>query len=223
MFIVICNSRLVGFVQTPTYEQARLHAEHRVKGDYLIVNPTQRRDLSAYSIAQLGSIIKNTTNKPMPILHGFSEALSLAWDALEKYTPEDETSTEALIKQHGPLPKEAKSPTFDGGRIPVNPETDPDAKAERARRVTEAALHAGEARATRTPRQSTAGAAPTRPREGTTTARVWSIADDVRATLGAADHGQKTERNMIVQKCVDAGIDPSTAATQYSKWKRAQA
>lgn len=52
------------------------------------------------------------------------------------------------------------------------------------------------------------GAAPVRG----ATAKVWEIADGVG----------KADRNAIIQACVAQGINPSTAATQYSKWKKAR-
>lgn len=54
-----------------------------------------------------------------------------------------------------------------------------------------------------------------RPPHGTTTGRVWAIADRI-----AAAGGQRTQ---IITACVNAGINESTAATQYSKWKKANA
>jgi hypothetical protein len=56
----------------------------------------------------------------------------------------------------------------------------------------------------------------TRPPEGTTTARVWSIADRL------AEQGT-TGRREIIAACVEAGINVATAGTQYSKWKGARA
>lgn len=44
------------------------------------------------------------------------------------------------------------------------------------------------------------------------TAKVWEIADGVG----------KADRNAIIAACVAQGINPSTAATQYSKWKKAR-
>ena len=44
------------------------------------------------------------------------------------------------------------------------------------------------------------------------TAKVWGIADEVG----------KADRNAIIAACVAQGINPSTAATQYSKWKKAR-
>lgn len=49
---------------------------------------------------------------------------------------------------------------------------------------------------------------PSRPRDGSKTARVWELADE----LG--------DRAAVISACTNEGINPSTAATQYAKWKR---
>jgi hypothetical protein len=55
-----------------------------------------------------------------------------------------------------------------------------------------------------------------RPAEGTTTRQVWDLADQVYQ-----EHiGEDWPRVEIIRVCTDHGIHPSTAATQYSKWKR---
>lgn len=58
---------------------------------------------------------------------------------------------------------------------------------------------------------------PTRPREGTTTAKVWAIADEL-----ASQANGMPDRNDVIKRCSEEGINPSTASTQYGKWKRAQ-
>lgn len=61
------------------------------------------------------------------------------------------------------------------------------------------------------PKPAAEGGTPTAPVKGAT-ARVWAIAD----TMPTAD------RKSIIEACVAEGINPSTAGTQYSKWKKAQ-
>jgi len=48
------------------------------------------------------------------------------------------------------------------------------------------------------------------------TKQVWTIADAVVAEKGGIDRAE------IMARCEAAGIHKSTAATQYSKWKRAR-
>lgn len=75
-------------------------------------------------------------------------------------------------------------------------------------------------RSGQSPRQSTTTQQPLkRPAEGTTTGQVWDIADEV---LKTSDYGLGSQllRHDIITTCEQRGIHPSTAATQYSKWKR---
>jgi hypothetical protein len=59
-----------------------------------------------------------------------------------------------------------------------------------------------------------------RPKSGSTTAKVWEIADEMRKLHPDLD--QKSLRALIIPKCEENGINPATAATQFSKWKGAQ-
>ena len=61
--------------------------------------------------------------------------------------------------------------------------------------------------------------APNRPREGTTTAHVWDIADGMHASDPGLGIDSKEFRTCVIDQCVEAGINKSTAATQYGKWK----
>ena len=56
------------------------------------------------------------------------------------------------------------------------------------------------------------------PKAGSTTGRVWEIADEEFAKLPDL----KACRKLIIAKCVAQGINPATAATQYSKWAQAK-
>ena len=55
------------------------------------------------------------------------------------------------------------------------------------------------------------GQAPTKGATG----RVWEIADKV-----TAEKGGTIDRGAIIAACEAAGINPATAATQFSRWKR---
>ncbi len=68
-------------------------------------------------------------------------------------------------------------------------------------------------KAARQPRQEGQGA---RPAAGTTTGRVWAIADEL---LQAHPAGPSKEfRRSVVAACEAAGINSSTASVQYGKW-----
>lgn len=86
-------------------------------------------------------------------------------------------------------------------------------------------LHIGEVKSGRisaaTPNKSnTPKSSNVRPKEGSTTAKVWAIADDFK--LNFPDKDAKSLRSMIIEKCESVGINSSTAATQFSKWKGEQ-
>lgn len=56
-----------------------------------------------------------------------------------------------------------------------------------------------------------------RPKEGTATGRVWAIADALQASLG-----RLPTRQEVATEGQKEGINPSTASTQYGKWKGSQ-
>lgn len=210
MFYIIDNVKKIAIRATTDWKLAMAQGFHLCKGDYTIVG--QRRDMAAYSIGLLADIFKNMTGKKLPIVNGYNEMIQLAWTAVEDNAPQEGPTLAELIKKYGEVPAVDPKPTFDGGKAPYNPEKDPDAAKAREKR-------AAEPRAEKAPRAAASGGvAPTRPRAGTTTARVWDIADT--ALQGGAEG--KALRAQIVAACVAEGIDPSTAATQYSKWNRAR-
>lgn len=55
----------------------------------------------------------------------------------------------------------------------------------------------------------------TRPKEGTTTGRVWAISDEV-----SANKGEPADRKTVIEQVVAEGINASTGATQYGKWRK---
>ena len=54
-----------------------------------------------------------------------------------------------------------------------------------------------------------------RPKGESTTGKVWAIADRL-----FTEHNGMPPRDKIMAACTEAGINPATAATQYSKWKK---
>lgn len=55
-----------------------------------------------------------------------------------------------------------------------------------------------------------------RPKEGSTTARVWDLADEAFAKDGTLD--KKELRSLVLLACEKAGINKSTASVQFGKW-----
>lgn len=69
---------------------------------------------------------------------------------------------------------------------------------------------------TRTPNPKALGEKPkyVRPKEGSTTAKVWDICDQLFEQMG-----EIPSRPNAIQACVSQGINAATASTQYGKWK----
>lgn len=55
----------------------------------------------------------------------------------------------------------------------------------------------------------------TRPKTGTATATVWEIAEKLSNEAGAV-----AKRADVMKACEAAGINSSTTATQYGKWRK---
>lgn len=61
-------------------------------------------------------------------------------------------------------------------------------------------------------------APPSRPKATTTTGLVWQLADEAFEAAG----NQMPNRADVIAACEKEGINASTAATQYAKWKKAK-
>ena len=54
-----------------------------------------------------------------------------------------------------------------------------------------------------------------RPNENTATGNVWTIADQI-----SAENKRPAERGEVVKQALSQGINESTAATQYGRWRK---
>lgn len=55
-----------------------------------------------------------------------------------------------------------------------------------------------------------------RPKDGTSTGTVWSVADKLaKEVKGAAN----VKRGDVIERAVAAGVNPATSATQYGHWR----
>ena len=59
------------------------------------------------------------------------------------------------------------------------------------------------------------GEASSRPKAGSATGKVWDIADEVALTLT----DEKALRKSVIDKCIQEGINKSTASVQFGKWR----
>jgi len=61
-----------------------------------------------------------------------------------------------------------------------------------------------------------------RPKAGTSTAKVWDIADEMMAGDPGLGIDSKDFRKCVIEECVKEGLNPSTASTQFGKWKNSK-
>lgn len=54
-----------------------------------------------------------------------------------------------------------------------------------------------------------------RPQDGTRTARVWEIADELSAAAG-----KPCKRKEVIEKALAEDLNAATAATQYGRWRK---
>jgi hypothetical protein len=69
----------------------------------------------------------------------------------------------------------------------------------------------------RTPRDPFTGPS-SRPKEGSTTGKVWDIADELFVTI----KDDKQLRKAVIERCTKEGINSSTTSVQFGKWKSAR-
>lgn len=68
----------------------------------------------------------------------------------------------------------------------------------------------------RAPRESSGGS--DRPKAGSTTGKVWDIADSLAATIS----DDKSLRKSVIAECEAQGINKSTASVQFGRWKNSR-
>lgn len=54
-----------------------------------------------------------------------------------------------------------------------------------------------------------------RPKDGTQTGRIWAISDDL-----SKKKGSPVERKDVLEQAAAEGLNESTAATQYGRWRK---
>lgn len=149
---------------------------------------------------------------------------SFCWDSVVIQTRCHEQKTEALAN---PRPAERIAPGSTG---PVGNAGDPLMVGSGYSGATAAAPQAAPRvpAAPAKPRQQPAGApraAPGpggRPAAGSTTGRVWALADQCKAAHGDGPLDRDFRRKVIAA-CEADNINSSTASVQYSKWLSTQA
>lgn len=177
--------------------QAFYHADILKLKEYF-VHDVAMSSFEVFSTHELGVILCNHNNDANAVAKWDREVRLGALLNLCNSIEPDETGVAAL---HGKLKRAPEAPQI------VNL-----THAQREKQM-------GPANTTRTV-QNRAGSstAQKRPKPGSTTARVWDVAD--AAMEGFSDVNDKQLRDTVVQQCVGEGINISTARTQFGHWKR---
>lgn len=244
--ILIDMEKLRVVKRAPTVNQLEYHAELLCKNrDFRIQGP-ENRHWSAFTITELAQIYMNA-NGPSGAMRSYEDAV-LAVAAVVAKLPIDETSAKDLAKKLGyeiktaetQLPRsgyavDMQAPPGVVGNGVAEDEPAP-AKGKRGKKQTvneelntAAAMDAAgkktkvkaekPAKEAKPPREKADASG--RPPSTSKTGQVWDIADKILKASPKADKGNKEFRTKVIDACVKAGINQSTAGVQFSKWKSA--
>ncbi len=173
-------------------EAAALGRIQKAAGRQVIGPPLEGRGFAKLSLEQLQYLFWNMTQTPPS--GDFETLCKACLEAAEKL-PLDKTPLEDLEREVRRLYPDESAPT--------KPKTDKSPKEPKA-----------------------PGMPAERPKATSTTGMVWDIADAQFAALcpeiTPANVDWKAVRAAIVTACEKEGINSATAATQYSKWRKAK-
>lgn len=190
---------------------------YKAQGRNVIAPPLDGKGLSRLDQMQLSYLLWNTWSITPP--NDYGELLALVKHHAEEY-PVDDTPLDSLQAYADDVcPQEVEDATASGALAGTVADEKP-AKKTRAKKATEPKPVA-EPTEPKPPKAAKAVKAPTVsatpagvPKSGTTTGRVWEIADTMRSQA----RGDYPDRKEVLAKCEHEGINPSTASTQYAKW-----
>lgn len=220
MFLLVDNKKLKALKRTRTVRAAEYWAELLAPdNDFKIIDLSVRRGWSAYNVDELRAIFRSITGRDMPDRNPssrqvltFSDCLHLVYNAALAM-PYDDTPVDDLARKLGrdpPAPQEAfRAHVAAGGtgmrpRVPVEgdePETRARPRRERPTAPGGGTIHA-------------------RPGAGGKTAKIWDYGDAALAANPSAT--DKQLREAVMAEANANGLNPSMAATQFSRWNKAR-
>lgn len=201
MYLLIDLDNLAVQKKTETYFQACAWCailRPSVKHESLVA-PLEKRTLAKFTEYELGMLYHNTFKRGVPPTSKYADLLAAVYDAIERM-PADTTTQEILDAKH----RELRPEDFVEMKAPANTRVTP---AEKAPKNT-------------TPKPVSTGGK--RPAEGSVTGRCWTLADSLLGDNDLSAIDLKVFRASLVEQAVAQGIDPSTASTQFSRWKAAK-
>lgn len=202
MYLLIDLDNLAVQKKTETYFQACAWCailRPSVKHESLVA-PMEKRTLAKFTEYELGMLYHNTFKRGVPPTSKYADLLAAVYDAIERM-PADTTAQEILDAKHRELHPE------DFVEMKVSTSTPRVAAAEKPAKNN-------------SPKPVSTGSK--RPAEGSVTGRCWALADCLLGDSDLSAVDLKALRASLVEAAVAQGIDPSTASTQFSRWKAAK-
>ncbi len=201
---VIINRENMTFVAaTDSFRMASLIAWNDCADFTTIILPLEtKRYFSTFGVLELLLLFKNTTGQ-IGDIHNFGGMIKECYD-LALALPIDKRTLAELERTADKLPVIPTPPKIPKPPIIVKLE-DP---ANGANPFVTASKES-------TPKN------PSKPSAKGSTGRVWEVADKVFSDMGGGLI-TKEMRTKIIAECEAIGINPATAATQFSKWKAAK-
>jgi len=192
VLIDVTNLRFVKAAET--VQQLVLWAEILGLDDRYYVTGDENKHFSRFTLAELRELYGKRTGAELSSGYDYAATLRAVAD-LARGVEVDATPYDALLARYGKPYPQAQIPASAVGRAPATAAN-------------------GDA-STKPAREKAASSEPTRPKAGTSTGKVWDIADDLTQKLG-----RKATRPEVVSACEVEGINASTASTQYGKWAK---
>jgi len=226
-FIVIDLENPKVVKRTNDYRAATLWADTDFATKSTHVSDLCVRAFSCLTELSLIKLYKNTFGEDLGLRPYADMLRACYYRSLE--LPVDETPVATLELAHKHM-MQGLYPLHSDKPLPLPPEngpTDPEWRAmlaEAGHLVPPVPTPGGNGHSTPPSHRSTPSPAQ-RPKPGSTTARVWDICDEQLKKTGQksiAGLNMKDFRVVVMKACEAEGINDSTAATQYGKWKSSQ-
>jgi hypothetical protein len=190
--VLIDNENLCFIKATPTAEQAQMWADILIPtSDYYITNVDSLRSLSVYTPYELRLLYQNTVGEPV----NESIKYQVLLEGIQKLGLDlivDETPLATLGNKAKRCSKETKAAVKETKKQADGNPTKPEKTKEPS--ISKPAK---------------------RPKEGSMTGKVWAVADALHTETGTIP-----DRKAVIAACEAEGVNPSTASTQYGKWKK---
>ena len=214
--IILINNEALCFLKAvDSVEKAILWADILVPTcDYMVTDVQSTKTFSIYTDYELRKLFFNTVGQHPPVNTKYSTLLKGVLDLASKLRL-DETPLEDL-KDRLAIPATVEVPV-DVDHINETLNQHEADEPQDSHEIEEAkAAKKEKPKTKKKAAKKTLG----KPKEGTATATVWIIADELNKVDPGLGIDSKEFRKCVVDQCVEKGVNKSTASTQFGKWKK---